>query len=604
MLSGECGERDGGGACAASGASTVVRVRITTGARALAPPRACLDCRLPPKSVARARGSSVLRTLHGLQQDGYTCIGLAERGTWWVAGDGRVKTGCTVRFDRGGSAHPLGGGGSPAREERLAGRAEDLRAVADLFERMADTSGCKELPSREAFETEMRAVQLRLSVLQAEHAALCAAQAVNVSARPERRGAGRGASRLLAIEPEIAEHNRRLALLRQQMRQADEFMLLFPLSFFACGRSRRFVAACRAADGEGGAVQLAATLALVLRHRAIEVYADLSEETLLRWIRLGGTSEGGGSKLAKTLYERDEEVFQAMDSGAFGAAAARGGTPPDAHAPTAVERQSRSDLRRMFDRFATRIPAGAPGGSGKSEEAIFPEGFSRMVRESFPHLRCSPRELAEGFTLADARGAGRLDFATFAEWWDELRVSDALGLQRRWQLRLRDEEETETPMQKKRAAASARLWAAAVWRRWRAGMAASQRHGRVLRLSSELRRARALRKCMRIWSADQRSADGVGPGYEGGTRGRRVAVADGLPTRRVWGAPDRLGGPWLGGPAFVGRDRGLRLTSCGARMSSPCGTVVRSVKVLPPPGNYAGDFARLGGATPRRLLRS
>ena len=133
-------------------------------------------------------------------------------------------------------------------------------------------------------------------------------QAVNVSARPERRGVGRASSRLIAIEPEIAEHNRRLALLRQQMRRADEFMLLFPLSFFSCGRCRRFVATCRGAGSDVGAVHLAATYAMVMRHRAIEVYADLSEETLLRWIRLGGTSDGGGSKLAKTLYERDEEV--------------------------------------------------------------------------------------------------------------------------------------------------------------------------------------------------------------------------------------------------------------------------------------------------------
>ena len=108
---------------------------------------------------------------------------------------------------------------------------------------------------------------------------------------------------------------------------------------------------------------------------------------------------------------------------------------------------------------------------------------------------------------------------------------------------------------------------------------------------------------MRIWHADQHSPDGVGPGYEGGTRGRRTAAASGLIARRHWGAPDPLGGPWVGGPALVGRDRGLRFTPVGARESSPSGTILRSVKVLPPPGNYAGGFARLGGGlgsgTPR-----
>ena len=132
---------------------------------------------------------SVLRVLHGLQQDGYSCLGLAERGTWWVAGDGRVKTGVTVRFERGGGGagasgppHHYGTGHRQSQsaagpgEEQLHGRAEDLWAVADLYERMADTAGCAELPSREAIEGEIRAVQLRLSVLQTEHAALCAAQ--------------------------------------------------------------------------------------------------------------------------------------------------------------------------------------------------------------------------------------------------------------------------------------------------------------------------------------------------------------------------------------------------------------------------------------------
>lgn len=97
-----------------------------------------------------------------------------------------------------------------------------------------------------------------------------------------------------------------------------------------------------------------------------------------------------------------------METGAFGTAAARN-TPANTHGPTAVARQSRTDLRRMFDRFAS-----ASGGG--SQPAILPEGFSRLVRELFPYLECTQAEVAEGFVLADTRSAGRLEFDSFADW--------------------------------------------------------------------------------------------------------------------------------------------------------------------------------------------
>lgn len=69
------------------------------------------------------------------------------------------------------------------------------------------------------------------------------------------------------------------------------------------GRCRSFVAA--GAPDEGGEVFL--TIEGLRRHPFVATYADMPSDALLRWVQVGG-SNGGGHKLARSLYETDPEI--------------------------------------------------------------------------------------------------------------------------------------------------------------------------------------------------------------------------------------------------------------------------------------------------------
>jgi Ca2+-binding EF-hand superfamily protein len=101
--------------------------------------------------------------------------------------------------------------------------------------------------------------------------------------------------------------------------------------------------------------------------------------------------------------------------------------------------QRTKDMLKFFNTYARK----APGDIGLSSEArhIDLECLTRLVADMFPSDNFTDEQIQEGFMLIDTEGRGRISFDVFCDWWQNMKVSDALGLHQEWRKTLLNEEQ-------------------------------------------------------------------------------------------------------------------------------------------------------------------
>eukprot|EP00290_Baffinella_frigidus_P009605 CAMPEP_0180126144 /NCGR_PEP_ID=MMETSP0986-20121125/5549_1 /TAXON_ID=697907 /ORGANISM="non described non described, Strain CCMP2293" /LENGTH=724 /DNA_ID=CAMNT_0022065573 /DNA_START=44 /DNA_END=2216 /DNA_ORIENTATION=- len=385
----------------------------------------------------------LLNVLDAVHAKGLSLGNRLGPGSVWLAADGSLKISILMHLE------------SASREDlKRFAVSSDLHYSLDLCDKLGNAKKMKMVRPRHELDYELKMMKDKLEAKKAEKGKLDVPKnSAQASNQEEIKKLMKDESKMAALNSQITQLQIKVEQARIHLRDMDEMIHLFPLTLSSArkGRCRSFVDS--GAVTQGGKVFL--TTEGLRKHAFVTAYSSIPADALLRWVQVGG-SNGGGNKLARSIYEMDPEIEEEI------AEFLEISSKPDRLESKKGSSVHMQEMLKFFNTYA-RSTVGSAVGS----RHIDLDCLRRLLRDMFPSDGFTDEQIQEGFMLIDTEGVGKISFDVFSEWWTNMKVSDTLGLQMEWLKALQSEELQEVQFLQTRASAWHRK---NTWRRWKERM--------------------------------------------------------------------------------------------------------------------------------------